>query len=76
MSGKDATRQVLDAAVREEYLAVDLVARALSLSSRQVIRDWRRRHLREIRVGRTILFPAALVVSTYFSPSSNATGTT
>ena len=76
MSGKDAARKLLELADREEYLAADLVARALTLSSRQVMRDWRRRQLREVRVGRTILLPSALVVITYFSPSSHATSAT
>lgn len=76
MSGKDAARQILELAAREEYLAADLVARALTLSSRQVIRDWRRRQLREVRVGRTILLPSALVISTYFSLTTPSTNTT
>ncbi len=76
MTGLDAVRKVLELAEREEYLAAELVARALSRSSRQIVRDWRRRQLREVRVGRTILLPSTLVISTYFSPSTNATNAT
>jgi len=65
VSGRDAARQLLKDAEHEEFLAADLVARALGCGNRQVLRDWRRRQLPELRVGRTILFPARIVVETY-----------
>lgn len=73
MSGIEAVRQLLALAQQEEFLAAELVARALSLGTRKVIRDWRRRQLPEKRVGRTILLPSRTVVVTYFSDVSPST---
>lgn len=69
MSGKQARQQVIALAEREEFIAAELVARALSLSSRQVLRDWRRRRYPEIKIGRTILLQSSLVLSVYFPAS-------
>lgn len=73
MSGRDAVKKLLEDAKREEFLAADLVARALRQDRRRVIRDWRRRELPETRVGRAILFPSAIVLATYFSHAPSGT---
>lgn len=73
MSGKQAVQQVIAMAAREEFIAAELVARALSLSSRQVLRDWRRRRYPEVKIGRTVLLQSSLVMAAYFSPSSQTT---
>lgn len=66
VSGRDAAQQVLAEATREEFIAAELVARALRTSSRTLLRDWRRRCHPETRVGRSVLLPAGLVLRTYF----------
>jgi len=66
MSGRDATRQLLIAVSREDVVDVDLVARALSVSKRTMLRDWRRRNLPETRVGKEIRLSSDLVIETYF----------
>lgn len=65
MSGREAARQVLDMADREQVIDADVVARALTVSSRTLLRDWRRRNLPEQKIGRTILLPVRTVIETY-----------
>lgn len=73
MSGAEALRQIEAAAQREVFLRADLIARALTVSSRQFLRDWRRRKFPETRVGRrTVLLPARLVYATYFTSVESA----
>jgi hypothetical protein len=66
VSGREATKQLLDEAAREEFVAVALVARALQQNGRRVLRDWKKRNYPVTRIGRTILLHAPLVVRTYF----------
>lgn len=66
MSGIDATRQLLSAAVREEVVGADLVARALGCSKRKLLRDWRSRKKPETKVGRDTLLSSRLVLEIYF----------
>lgn len=66
MSGRDATKQLLSAMSREDVVDAALVARALGLSKRKVLRDWRSRQLPETNVGRDIRLSSDLVLRTYF----------
>lgn len=66
MSGREAVEQLLAEARREELVAVELVARAVRASRRQVLRDWRGRKLPVTRVGRDVWLASSLVLSTYF----------
>lgn len=66
MSGQDAVRQLLAEAEREEFIAVELLARALRQTRRRVMRDWRKRRQPETHVGREILLASRLVLAIYF----------
>jgi len=63
-------------AEQEEFIDAALVARALARSSRQLMRDWRRRQYPAVKVGRTIVLQSSLVLATYFSPASKTTKAT
>jgi len=63
----DAIRAVIEAADRDELVAFELVARAIEVSGERLMRDWRRRRLPEVRVGRAIRLPARIVRETHFS---------
>lgn len=66
MSGNDAVRELLEAAKREDVLALELVARALTKSRKKVLRDWKSRNLPITQVGRDTLLPAMMVLRVYF----------
>lgn len=66
MTQSDAVKALLEAADHDCVIAVDLVARALEISGRLVLRDWRTRQLCEIRIGRHVRLPARLARETYF----------
>ncbi len=74
--GQDAVRRILEAARREEVIAAALVARALTVSQRKLLRDWRRRGFQklETHVGRAIFLPSHLVIPTYFPATHDHSG--
>lgn len=72
MSGTDAVKQLLAAAVREDVVDAGLVARALGQSKRKLLRDWRKRGQPETRVGRDSLLASKLVMATYFPHHNNS----
>ena len=59
-------QQIIEYARHEELITVALVARAAGMSSRTIVRDWKRRRYPVTKIGRTVLLPSALVLSTYF----------
>jgi hypothetical protein len=67
LSGADALRQIEAAAQREVVLNAELVARALSVSRKQLLRDWKSRGLPLVRVGYTTLLPVDDVCRAYFA---------
>lgn len=70
LSGVEAARRLLEEAKCEEFLALELVARALRSSRRRVERDWRARQLPVTRLGHAKFLSARLVLSTYFPHAS------
>lgn len=67
LTGREAARQVLAEAEREEFVSLDLVARALRWENRRVLRDWMwRRQFPITRVGRAVMLSSTLVVRAYF----------
>lgn len=66
MTGSQAMKELLSAVSREEVVDSGLVCRALNLSKRKLLRDWRRRQKPETKVGREILLASRLVMETYF----------
>lgn len=63
---------ILEQARREELIALELVARATTVSARRVLRDWRARQLPVTQIGRTVLLPSRLVLSVYFHETPDA----
>ncbi|HVH28302.1 MAG TPA: hypothetical protein VM818_16165 [Vicinamibacterales bacterium] len=72
MTGSAARHYVEVAAQREAFIAADVIARALTVSTRTLLRDWRRQQLPETKVGRCILFPARTAYAKYFREGSIA----
>lgn len=67
MSGLEAARQLLEEAKREEFLDADLVARALRVSRKVLLRDWHRRRLPgHMHVGQEHRLASVVVIQTYF----------
>jgi hypothetical protein len=66
LSGVAAARRLLEEAKKEEFVAIELVARALRSSRRRVLRDWHTRGLPVTRVGHRKLLASRLVLSAYF----------
>lgn len=66
MSGAEALRQIEVAAQREIVLNAALVARALNVSRRHLLRDWASRGLPKITIGYTTLLPIDDVCRAYF----------
>lgn len=66
MSGTEATRQLLDLCAREEFVALDLVARALAVSKRRIWSDWKRKKRPFTAVGREVRLASSLVIEVYF----------
>lgn len=67
LTGREAAQRILAEAEREEFLTLDLVARALRWESRRVLRDWAHRRKYPItRVGRAVMLSSTLVIRTYF----------
>lgn len=67
MSGREAVEQLVAEARREELVALDVVARALRVSQRKVLRDWRiTRQLPVTQVGRHTWLASSLVLRIYF----------
>lgn len=62
-----SARDVLDLARREELIAVEVLAEALRVSRKTLLRDWQSRHLPTTSVGRRVWLASALVVREYFS---------
>jgi hypothetical protein len=66
LSGAHAAKQVRIEAQREEFVGLELVARALRSSRRRVLRDWRSRGYPVTAVGHRKLLSSRLVLSAYF----------
>lgn len=63
-------QEILDQARREELIALELVARATTVSAHQILRDWRSKKLPFTKIGRTVLLPARLMLRVYFNEVS------
>jgi hypothetical protein len=66
LTGLEAARRVLEEAKREEFVAADLVARALRCSRRRLLRDWEGRGHPVTALGQFRLLAARLVLQVYF----------
>jgi hypothetical protein len=67
VSGREAVNELLALATREDVVDAGVVARAVGVSKRQLLRDWRvRRKLPITRVGRDIRLSCELALRTYF----------
>jgi hypothetical protein len=71
MSGRQAAKEILAKAEREEFIGLAVLARALGKDYRTVLRDWEARHHPYTRVGRDYLLYAPLVLQTYFPHRSS-----
>lgn len=65
MTGLDACRTIRQRAEAECVVNLDLLARALTMSKRAVLRDWRRRGLPTTTIGRQVLLPARAVIKRF-----------
>lgn len=72
LSGLEAAQRVLAEAEHEEFVSLDLVARALRTSRRRLIREWDTKGWPTTRVGRTTWLSSKLVLARYFPHRSAA----
>jgi hypothetical protein len=61
-----SARDVLAMAAREEFIALDVLARALKTSRKTLLRDWEGRRYPMTTLGRRILLASTFVVRAYF----------
>lgn len=67
LTGLEAAKRILAEAEREEFVSIWLVARALQVSRRRLLKDWTGRlKLPVARIGDERQLPAQLVIETYF----------
>lgn len=67
-----SAKDVLAACEREEFIALDVLARALKASRKVLLKDWESRRYPMTTLGRRILLASTFVVRAYFSHTLHA----